>query len=51
MEVLNKNSLKHYAELGQIYALQLISEYCRGDKNSYYGDNLPLRQINERRLC
>lgn len=39
-EVFDKNALKHFAKLDQIHALQLISEYCRGDKSSYYSYEL-----------
>ncbi len=39
-QVFNKSSLKYFAELEQIHALQLISEYCRGDKSSYYSYEL-----------
>jgi hypothetical protein len=35
-EVSDKRSLKHFAQLDEIHALQLISEYCSGDKSSYY---------------
>ena len=40
--VLNKNTLKYFADLKKIYALQLISEYVRGDKSSYYSYELNL---------
>ena len=41
-QLLNKKSIKHYAELDNIHALQLISEYCRSNKNSYYSFELNL---------
>jgi len=41
-EVLNKNKLKAFADLKKIHALQIISEYCRSDKNSYYSYELNL---------
>jgi hypothetical protein len=40
--VYDKRRLKHYAKLDDIHALQLISEYCRGDKSSYYSYELNL---------
>lgn len=39
-EVLNRSSLKHFAELDHIHALQLVSEYCRGNKSSYHSYEL-----------
>jgi hypothetical protein len=39
-EVFNKKALKYFAELERIHALQLISEYCRGNKSSYYSYEL-----------
>lgn len=39
-EIFHPGSLKHVAKLDQIHALQLISEYCRGDKKSYYSYEL-----------
>ncbi len=36
------NTLKHSARLDKIHALQLISEYCRGNKSSYYSYELNL---------
>ncbi len=41
-EVFDSNSLKHFVGLEDIYALQLISEYCRGSKRSYYSYELNL---------
>jgi len=41
-EVFNKNAIKHLARLEEIHALQLISEYCRSDKSSYYSYELNL---------
>ncbi len=40
--VFDPKSLKYFAEIEQIHALQLISEYCRSDKNSYYSYELNL---------
>jgi len=39
-EVFKKKILKHYVKLEQIHALQLISEYCRTDRRSYYSFEL-----------
>jgi len=41
-EVFDRNSLKCFAEIENIYALQLISEYCSGNKSSYYSYELNL---------
>ena len=38
----DSNSSKHFATLEEIHALQLISEYCRGSKRSYYSYELNL---------
>ncbi len=40
--VFNSDSPKHFAALEEIHALQLISEYCRGSKRSYYSYELNL---------
>ncbi len=48
--VLNKKTLKSFAELNKIHALQLISEYCRGDKSSYYSYELNLILKNGKRI-
>ena len=49
-QVLNKSSLKHFAHLEQIHALQLVSEYCRGNKSSYYSYELNLVLGNGQRI-
>jgi len=41
-EVFDKRAIKHFAELEEIHALQLLSEYCRGNKSSYYSYELNL---------
>ena len=41
-KVYDKSELKHFAELDEIHALQLISEYIRGNKSSYYSYELNL---------
>jgi len=41
-EVFDKTKLKRFAELQDIHALQLISEYVSGNKNSYYSYELNL---------
>jgi hypothetical protein len=48
--VFDSNSLKHFAGLEDIHALQLISEYCRGSKRSYYSYELNLVLRNGRRI-
>jgi hypothetical protein len=40
--VFDKRTLKNFAELERIHALQLLSEYCGGRKNSYYSYELNL---------
>lgn len=40
--VVDSRPLKRYCELHRIHALQLISEYVRGNKNSYYSYELNL---------
>ncbi|MDF7798708.1 hypothetical protein P4C99_04495 [Pontiellaceae bacterium B1224] len=42
MEVMNRDELKCFSELDNIHALQLISEFCRSDKNSYLSYELNL---------
>ncbi|HBC89368.1 MAG TPA: hypothetical protein DCZ94_20705 [Lentisphaeria bacterium] len=41
-KMLNPETLKHYTKLNQIHALQLVSEYCSGNKSSYYSYELNL---------
>ncbi|QBG48636.1 hypothetical protein EGM51_14950 [Verrucomicrobia bacterium S94] len=41
-EVVNRSRLKQFVEFDRIYALQLISEYCRSDKSSFYSYELNL---------
>ena len=40
--VFHSDSSNHFAALEEIHALQLISEYCRGRKRSYYSYELNL---------
>lgn len=49
-EVSGRDSLKHFAELDDIHALQLIKEYCRSDKTSYYSYELNLVLKNGKRI-
>jgi hypothetical protein len=44
------NSSKNFARLKDIHALQLVSEYCRGNKNSFYSYELNLVLTNTRRI-
>ncbi|MDP3980552.1 MAG: hypothetical protein Q8Q33_03955 [Chlamydiota bacterium] len=39
---LSQSTGKNWARLDQIHALQLISEYCSGNKNSYYSYEINL---------
>jgi hypothetical protein len=41
-ELFDKTSLKNLAKLDEIHALQLIAEYCRGNKSSFYSYELNL---------
>lgn len=41
-DVVNVNELKNACRLGDIHALQLLSEHCRGNKSSYYSYELNL---------
>jgi hypothetical protein len=41
-EVFDTNSIKKIAKLEDVHAIQLISEYVRGDKSSYYSYELNL---------
>ncbi|MFZ5565139.1 MAG: hypothetical protein ACOZBW_13910 [Thermodesulfobacteriota bacterium] len=49
-EVMNRSAIKHFAGFKDIYALQLISEYCKGDKSSYYSYELNLVLRDGRRI-
>ena len=40
VNVPNIDSIKHFAELDNIHALQIISEYCSGEDSSYYSYEL-----------
>jgi hypothetical protein len=41
-EVFNKSSIKHLAKLEDVHAIQLISEFVRGNKSSYHSYELNL---------
>ncbi|MDA3885592.1 MAG: hypothetical protein PF638_08370 [Candidatus Delongbacteria bacterium] len=41
-EVFNIDSIKVHAELDQIHAIQILSEYCHTDKSHYYSYELNL---------
>jgi hypothetical protein len=45
-----RNTSKHFSEFDNIHALQLISEHCRGNKQSYYSYELNLVLKNGTRL-
>lgn len=49
-EVFNVSELKGYAEIKTIHALQLVAEYCRGNKSSYTSYELNLVLEDGRRL-
>jgi hypothetical protein len=42
LHVADKTGLKNFVEIGRIHALQIVSEYCRSDKSSYYSYELNL---------
>lgn len=46
----DKPKNKNYAALDDIHAIQLISEYCRGEKTSYYSYEMNLVLNDGRRL-
>jgi len=48
--VFDKSTIKKFARFGDIHALQLISEYCRGNKSSYYSYELNLVLKSNRRI-
>lgn len=49
-EVYDKSVIKHCVRLDEIHALQLISEYCSGNKNSFYSYELNLVLKDGRRI-
>jgi hypothetical protein len=49
-EVIDISSIKNFTELSKIHALQLISEYCRTNKNSFYSYELNLVLENADRI-
>jgi hypothetical protein len=49
-EMYEGKNLKHFAMLADIHALQLVSEYCHGDKSSYYSYELNLVLKNGSRI-
>jgi hypothetical protein len=48
--VSDSQGIKYFARLDEIHALQLISEYCRGNKSSYYSYELNLILKNGNRM-
>lgn len=38
----DRRSLKNLVELKNVHAIQIVSEYCRGEKNSYYSYEMNL---------
>ena len=49
-EVFNKSELKNFAELDDVHAIQLISEFVRGNKTSYHSYELNLVLQDGKRL-
>ena len=47
---MNIDTIKHCAKLDEIHALQLISEYCRGNKTSYYSYEMNIVLKNAERI-
>lgn len=50
-EVFNVSELKDFTEIKNIYALQLVSEYCSGSKSSYTSYELNLVLADGKRIC
>lgn len=48
--VFDRSKLKNFAPLRDVHALQLLSEYCRGNKHSYYSFELNLILGDGRRI-
>jgi hypothetical protein len=46
----NSQVIKHFAHIADIHALQLVSEYCSGNKSSYYSYELNLVLRNGNRI-
>jgi hypothetical protein len=49
-EVSDRKEIKYFTELENIHALQLVSEYCHGNKSSYYSYELNLILKNGSRI-
>ncbi len=49
-EVSERKEIKYFTELANIHALQIISEYCSGNKSSYYSYELNLVLKNGSRI-
>lgn len=49
-KVFGKKAVKYFAELEKIHALQIISEYCSGNKSSYHSYELNLVLENGNRI-
>jgi hypothetical protein len=49
-EVSDKQEIKYFAHLGEIYAIQLLSEYCSGSRSSYTSYELNLVLTNGSRI-
>ena len=49
-ETFNRDEIKDHAELDQIHALQILSEYIRGNKSSYYSYEINLVLKDGRRV-
>jgi len=49
-EVFDRSRIKHYAEIDEIRALQLLSEYVSGSKSSYYSYEMNLVLKNGARI-
>ena len=49
-QVFDRGRIKQYAEFDRIHAIQLLSEYCRGNKTSYHSYELNLVLENGERI-
>ena len=50
LQIYNKEKVKNLAKLDEVYAMQLISEYCHTKNSSYYSYELNLILKDKRRI-
>jgi hypothetical protein len=49
-QITGKSSSKNFARLDKVHALQLVSEYCQGNKSSFYSYELNLVMSSGQRI-